>query len=36
LAIGAQMSSGRQRLLAYVSERRKAPAGTHNVQARMR
>ena len=35
-AIGAQMSSGQQRLSAYVSERRKAAAGTHNVQARMR
>jgi len=36
LAIGAQMSSGQRRLPAYVSERRKAPADTHNVQARMR
>ena len=36
LAIGAQMSSGQRRLLACGSERRKAPASTHNVQARMR
>src|SRR5215469_15710277 len=36
LAIGAQISSGQQRLPAYVSERRKAAAGTHNVQARLR
>jgi hypothetical protein len=35
-AIGAQMSSGQQRLSAYVSERKKAAAGTHNVQVRIR
>jgi hypothetical protein len=35
-AIAAQISSGQQRLLAYVSERRKAAAGTQNVQVRMR
>ncbi len=35
-AIDAQMSSGRQRFLAYVSARRKAAARTHNVQARIR
>jgi signal transduction histidine kinase len=31
-AIVAQMSSGRQRFLAYVSARRNAAASTHNVQ----
>jgi hypothetical protein len=35
-AIVAQMSSGQQRFPAYVSGRRKAAAGTHNVQARIR
>jgi len=35
-AIVAQMSSGQHRFPAYVSERTKAVAGTHNVQARMR
>jgi len=30
------MSSAQQRFPAYVSERRKAAAGTHNVQARIR
>jgi hypothetical protein len=35
-AIDAQMSSGQQRFPACVSERRKAAAGTRNVQARMR
>ena len=35
-AIGARMSSGQQRFPAYVSERRKAAAGTHNMHARLR
>src|SRR6516165_3559172 len=30
------MSSGQQRLPAYVSERRKVAAGTHNVRAGLR
>jgi hypothetical protein len=35
-AIGAQMASGQRRLLAYVSARSQAAAGTQDAQLRMR